>query len=161
MGIPYKLILAIRAFQKQIGGYTSAAELGAKLASLENLRDADEEVIRRLARLALNGFDAVPIDMSTVDVPGPDYTSEIALEKMRLEEESKQLEEFLLQLTPGQRTVILERYGASGKEKGQPQLARELGISTTRVSQLERKALSLLRNKYRRAGYTSREREGQ
>ena len=72
-------------------------------------------------------------------------------EKADLNMDIKRLYEHIgTALTEREKTIIMLRYGLSGKAVTQRKIAKEMGISRSYVSRIEKKALQKLERKFRK-----------
>ncbi len=87
------------------------------------------------------GFDKDGNEISILDilkVPSPDY-----IENISLKENIDLLKEYIKILTPREREILIRRYGLNNKdEQTQKVIAKELHISRSYVSRIEKRALT-------------------
>ncbi|MFO7263120.1 MAG: sporulation sigma factor SigK [Bacillaceae bacterium G1] len=89
------------------------------------------------------GHDKESNEITLIDILGTDPDDVIDTVQMRVE--SNKLHEFFHVLTEREKEVIRSRFGLdTGKEKTQREIAKELGISRSYVSRIEKRALSKL-----------------
>ena len=87
------------------------------------------------------GYDKDGNDITILDVlktPKPDY-----IEDMFKKENIKSLNTYLKKLTPREQEIIIKRYGlGSYKEQTQKEIAKDLNISRSYVSRIEKRAIT-------------------
>lgn len=87
------------------------------------------------------GFDKDGNEISILDIlktPKPDFLDDISLK-----DNIKLLSEYIKVLTPRERDILIRRYGLMGsEEQTQKVIARELHISRSYVSRIEKRALT-------------------
>lgn len=87
------------------------------------------------------GYDKEGNDITILDVlktPKPDY-----IEDMFKKENIKSLNTYLKKLTPREQEIIIKRYGlGSYKEQTQKEIAKDLNISRSYVSRIEKRAIT-------------------
>lgn len=87
------------------------------------------------------GFDKDGNEISIMDVlkaPKPDF-----LEDINLKDNIKLLNKYMDVLTPRERVILIKRYGLNNtEEKTQKVIAKELNISRSYVSRMEKRALT-------------------
>ncbi|MCR4962756.1 MAG: RNA polymerase sporulation sigma factor SigK [Firmicutes bacterium] len=94
------------------------------------------------------GHDKEGNEVSLIDILGS--RGETVQDKMEQEEEKQLLQSKLPILEEKERTVLCFRYGLSGfPRKTQREIARQLGISRSYVSRIEKKAVDKLRQAFR------------
>lgn len=76
-----------------------------------------------------------------VDDPRAEDAYELVLDVM----EAHELRPLLLVLSPRERSILCARYGLDGREQSIAEIAERLGLSTSRVRDIERRALRKLR----------------
>lgn len=99
---------------------------------------------KNLKNVSLNesiGFDKDGNEIMIIDVlkaPTPDYVDEI-----NKKDNIKVLKDYLKILNPREKEIITRRYGLNNeKERTQKYIAKELGISRSYVSRIEKRALT-------------------
>ena len=97
------------------------------------------------------GYDKEGNDITILDVlktPKPDY-----IEKMHLKDNIKDLKEYIKKLTPREKEIIIKRYGLnSEEEKTQKEIAKDLNISRSYVSRIEKRAITKILREFIRKG---------
>lgn len=89
------------------------------------------------------GHDKESNEITLIDILGTDPDDVIDTVQMRVE--SNKIYDFFHVLTEREKEVIRSRFGLdTGKEKTQREIAKELGISRSYVSRIEKRALSKL-----------------
>ena len=87
------------------------------------------------------GYDKEGNDITILDVlktPKPDY-----IENMHLKDNVKLLKQYIKDLTPREQEIIIKRYGLNGEdEKTQKDIAKDLKISRSYVSRIEKRAIT-------------------
>ena len=87
------------------------------------------------------GYDKEGNDITILDVlktPKPDY-----IEEMFQKENIKYLNQYIKQLTPREKEIIIKRYGLGNfKEQTQKEIAKNLKISRSYVSRIEKRAIT-------------------
>ena len=87
------------------------------------------------------GYDKEGNDITILDVlktPKPDY-----IENMYIKDNVKLLKEYINKLTDREREIIIKRYGLLNEdEKTQKEIAKDLKISRSYVSRIEKRALT-------------------
>lgn len=151
-GLTYKLIREIKIYQRQhilhTGREPTKDEIKGHLSKMI-LRGEADRTLEIVADMALRGeYEALPIDLNSYDVAGPDMTAETALNKMARDEADQRLKEALDGLTEKQRRIISAHYGLGGEPKTFQEIAAELGISIAAVAIMQRRAMRNLRNHY-------------
>ena len=95
------------------------------------------------------GFDKEGNEISFLDIlktPDPDYAMDI-----HLQNNIKLLNKYLDVLTPREREIITYRYGLNNVcEKTQKEIAKNLGISRSYVSRIEKRATTKLLREFMR-----------
>ena len=143
------LIKAVNTFDPQknikLSSYASRCIENEILMHFRNNRKSSRDV-------SLN--DAIDTDkdgnpLTLIDVMASDLdVAEDVDVKLRLEVLPSYIDETL---TPRERQIIIRRYGIGGvRIQTQRELAKELGISRSYISRIEKKALSKLRERYER-----------
>jgi len=91
------------------------------------------------------GSDREGNEISLMDILGSD--SDEVLERVELKIDQSQLREKLKCLSRREKTVLELRYGLGQKERQtQRQISKQLGISRSYVSRIEKRALTKLQN---------------
>lgn len=89
------------------------------------------------------GFDKDGNEISIVDIiktPEPDFISDITTK-----DNIKKLNKYIDVLNPREKNIIIKRYGLfNTKETTQKEIAKELNISRSYVSRIEKRALAKL-----------------
>lgn len=97
------------------------------------------------------GYDKEGNDITILDVlktPKPDY-----IEKMHQKDNIKDLKEYIKKLTPREKEIIIKRYGLnSEEEKTQKEIAKDLNISRSYVSRIEKRAITKILREFIRKG---------
>ena len=87
------------------------------------------------------GYDKEGNDITILDIlktPKPDY-----IEDMHTKDNIKLLNEYLKKLTEREREIIIKRYGLGDfEEQTQKEIAKELNISRSYVSRIEKRAIT-------------------
>lgn len=95
------------------------------------------------------GTDKEGNEITLIDVLGTDMDE--VIEAVQLQIEKNKIYEFIDVLDPREREVIVGRFGLDQvKEKTQREIARELGISRSYVSRIEKRALMKLLHEFYR-----------
>ena len=96
------------------------------------------------------GYDKEGNDITILDVlktPKPDY-----IENMHLKDNVKLLKQYLKDLTPREQEII-KRYGLNGEdEKTQKDIAKDLKISRSYVSRIEKRAITKILREFIKKG---------
>ena len=148
------LIKAIESFQPDKG--TKLATYAARcieneiLMHLRSLKKARKDV-------SLHdpiGTDKEGNEITLIDILGTDRDE--VVETVQTKIEKKKIYNHLHILDPREQEVIRNRFGLDGnKEKTQREIARELGISRSYVSRIEKRALIKLFHEFYRVGRKS------
>ena len=89
------------------------------------------------------GFDKDGNEISIMDIlkiPSPDFTKDI-----EVSDNINLLKEYIDVLTPREKEIIIKRYGLNnGEEETQKKISRNMGISRSYVSRIEKRALTKL-----------------
>ncbi|HHT38690.1 MAG TPA: sigma-70 family RNA polymerase sigma factor [Mollicutes bacterium] len=87
------------------------------------------------------GFDKDGNEITFLDVlktPKPDF-----IEDINIKDNIKALKEYMNVLTPREKNIIMKRYGLNGNDDTtQKDIAKELNISRSYVSRIEKRALT-------------------
>jgi len=112
---------------------------------------------KNLKNVSLNesiGYDKDGNEIMILDVlkaPVPDYVDEI-----NKKDNIELLKEYLNILTPREKEIIIKRYGLDGeKEKTQKVIAKELKISRSYVSRIEKRSLTKILREFMKNKKTS------
>lgn len=104
------------------------------------------------------GHDKESNEITLIDILGTDPDDVIDAVQMRVE--SNKIHEFFHVLTEREQEVIRSRFGLdTGKEKTQREIAKELGISRSYVSRIEKRALSKLFQEFYQSAKGNQQRE--
>jgi len=94
------------------------------------------------------GFDKDGNEITLLDIlktPKPDYASDI-----QKKDNINSLKEYFNVLTDREKDIIIKRYGLNNeKEVTQKEIAKELGISRSYVSRIEKRALTKILREFR------------
>ena len=97
------------------------------------------------------GYDKEGNDITILDVlktPKPDY-----IENMHLKDNVKLLKQYIKDLTPREQEIIIKRYGLKGEdEKTQKDIAKDLKISRSYVSRIEKRAITKILREFIKKG---------
>ena len=97
------------------------------------------------------GYDKEGNDITILDVlktPKPDY-----IENMHLKDNVKLLKQYIKDLTPREQEIIIKRYGLNGEdEKTQKDIAKNLKISRSYVSRIEKRAITKILREFIKKG---------
>lgn len=97
------------------------------------------------------GYDKEGNDITILDVlktPKPDY-----IENMHLKDNVKLLKQYIKNLTPREQEIIIKRYGLNGEdEKTQKDIAKDLKISRSYVSRIEKRAITKILREFIKKG---------
>ena len=97
------------------------------------------------------GYDKEGNDITILDVlktPKPDY-----IENMHLKDNVKLLKQYIKDLTPREQEIIIKRYGLNGEdEKTQKDIAKDLKISRSYVSRIEKRAITKILREFIKKG---------
>ncbi len=97
------------------------------------------------------GYDKEGNDITILDVlktPKPDY-----IENMHLKDNVKLLKQYIKNLTPREQEIIIKRYGLNGEdEKNQKDIAKDLKISRSYVSRIEKRAITKILREFIKKG---------
>ena len=97
------------------------------------------------------GYDKEGNDITILDVlktPKPDY-----IENMHLKDNVKLLKQYIKNLTPREQEIIIKRYGLNGEdEKTQKDIAKDLKISRSYVSRIEKRAITKILREFIKTG---------
>ena len=97
------------------------------------------------------GYDKEGNDITILDVlktPKPDY-----IENMQLKDNVKLLKQYIKDLTPREQEIIIKRYGLNGEdEKTQKDIAKDLKISRSYVSRIEKRAITKILREFIKKG---------
>ena len=97
------------------------------------------------------GYDKEGNDITILDVlktPKPDY-----IEKMYIKDNIKLLKEYLNKLSDREKEIIIKRYGLMGEdEMTQKEIAKDLKISRSYVSRIEKRAITKILREFIRKG---------
>lgn len=97
------------------------------------------------------GYDKEGNDITILDVlktPKPDY-----IENMHLKDNVKLLKQYIKDLTPREQEIIIKRYGLNGEdEKTQKDIAKDLKISRSYVSRIEKRAITKILREFIKEG---------
>ncbi len=89
------------------------------------------------------GFDKDGNEITFLDIlktPKPDF-----IEVINMKDNIKLLQAYMVSLTDRERVILIKRYGLEGqKEITQKEIAKELRISRSYVSRIEKRALTKL-----------------
>lgn len=143
------LIKGIDTYQKE-----KSTKLGTYIA-----RCIENEILMHLRSnkkrnldISLNevlGEDKDGSEMTLLDII-PSHNINI-IEHIQKKDRIKKLDDYLKTLTPREKTIIIKRYGLyNTKELTQKEIAKELKISRSYVSRIEKRALIKLLKKYKK-----------
>ena len=97
------------------------------------------------------GYDKEGNDITILDVlktPKPDY-----IENMYIKDNVKLLKEYINKLTDREREIIIKRYGLLNEdEKTQKEIAKDLNISRSYVSRIEKRAITKILREFIKKG---------
>ena len=97
------------------------------------------------------GYDKEGNEITILDVlktPKPDY-----IENMHLKDNVKLLKQYIKDLTPREQEIIIKRYGLNGEdEKTQKDIAKDLKISRSYVSRIEKRAITKILREFIKKG---------
>ena len=97
------------------------------------------------------GYDKEGNDITILDVlktPKPDY-----IENMYIKDNVKLLKEYISKLTDREREIIIKRYGLLNEdEKTQKEIAKDLKISRSYVSRIEKRAITKILREFIKKG---------
>ncbi len=97
------------------------------------------------------GYDKEGNDITILDVlktPKPDY-----IENMYIKDNVKLLKEYINKLTDREREIIIKRYGLLNEdEKTQKEIAKDLKISRSYVSRIEKRAITKILREFIKKG---------
>lgn len=97
------------------------------------------------------GYDKEGNDITILDVlktPKPDY-----IENMYIKDNVKLLKEYISKLTDREREIIIQRYGLlNEEEKTQKEIAKDLKISRSYVSRIEKRAITKILREFIKKG---------
>ena len=97
------------------------------------------------------GYDKEGNDITILDVlktPKPDY-----IENMHIKDNVKLLKQYIKNLTPREQEIIIKRYGLNGEdEKTQKDIAKDLKISRSYVSRIEKRAITKILREFIKKG---------
>ena len=72
---------------------------------------------------------------------------------MHLKDNIKDLKEYIKKLTPREKEILIKRYGLnSEEEKTQKEIAKDLNISRSYVSRIEKRAITKILREFIRKG---------
>ncbi|MFV9510961.1 RNA polymerase sporulation sigma factor SigK [Tepidibacillus sp. LV47] len=139
---------------------TYQSNKGTKLATYA-ARCIENEILMHLRSLKKSrkdvslhdpiGTDKEGNEITLIDVLGTDL--DVVLDEVQLQIEKSKIYNHLHILDEREKEVIIGRFGlADGNERTQREIAKELGISRSYVSRIEKRALMKLFNEFYRSG---------